>query len=68
MPCLLSSLQVGEAIGYQCCVIAGMNILAYVALLLNGPKIQPLSAMAGPTAVAAIKESKAEGEKEGKEV
>ena len=34
--------------------------MAYIALLLNGPKIQPLSAMAGPTAVASIKESKSE--------
>ena len=36
-------LQVSEALGYQCIVIAVLHVLAYLALERNGSKIEPIA-------------------------
>ncbi|GJP76866.1 hypothetical protein CLOP_g7316 [Closterium sp. NIES-67] len=41
----IANYTVAEAIGYQCCLIVGMHILACTALIFNGPKMQPLDAL-----------------------
>ncbi|CAI5992407.1 unnamed protein product [Closterium sp. NIES-65] len=41
----IDNYTVPQAIAYQCCLIVGMHIIACTALMLNGPKMQPLSAL-----------------------
>lgn len=43
----ISEYSVGQAILYQCFVICGLHILAFLALQANGPKLQPLSKIGG---------------------
>ncbi|GJP34882.1 hypothetical protein CLOM_g19364 [Closterium sp. NIES-68] len=43
----IDNFTVGASIGYQCCLILGMHLLACTALVLNGPKMQPLASLEG---------------------